>query len=58
MTQEDRIKKKIRDNLKKLPHFKVYCILCKEYCTTASFQQKLMHFDCWIQWKKSLRKPT
>lgn len=57
MTEEQRIKKRIMDELKKRPKFKVYCILCGEYCTTVSSQRELMHYDCWVQWKKSRPKP-
>lgn len=58
MTEEERMKKRIMDRLKARPHFKIYCILCREYCTTASEQREMVHYDCWVSWKKSHQKPS
>lgn len=57
MTEEQRMKKIIKDRLSKRPKIKVYCILCGEYCTTVSEQRELIHFDCYIKWKKTRQKP-
>lgn len=56
MTYEERIKKEIMDRLKALPKIKIYCILCKKLCVTSSHERELMHYDCWIEWKKSRPK--
>lgn len=58
MNESERIKKEIKDRLKALPKIKVYCILCGEYCTTVSSQREMMHFDCWVEWKKSRQNHT
>lgn len=58
MTHEEKIKKEIMDRLHARPHFKVYCLLCKEYCATTSEQREMIHYDCWVAWKKSRQKPT
>lgn len=57
MNEEQRIKKRILDDLKARPHFKIYCILCKKYCTTTSEKREMVHYDCWVEWKKARRKP-
>lgn len=57
MTNDERIKKEIMDRLKARPHFRVYCLLCEEYCTTVSEMREMVHYDCWVEWKKSRQNP-
>ena len=58
MNEEQRIKKEIMDRLRAKPKFKIYCLLCKEYCTTTSEEREMVHYDCWVAWKKSRQKPS
>ena len=58
MTYEETIKKRIMDDLKNLPKFKIYCLLCGKLCTTTSHERELMHFDCYVEWKKTRQNPS
>lgn len=47
MTQEEDIKKQILEKLHQGEHYKLYCCVCGEYLTTATyFQMYIVHFDC------------
>lgn len=47
MTEEETIKKKIRERLKNAPKFYLYCSACGGYlCCSTVFQKYVVHFDC------------
>lgn len=58
MNEEQRIKKEIMDRLNARPKFKIYCLLCGEHCVTTSEQREMIHYECYISWKKSRQKPS
>lgn len=58
MNEEQRIKKEIMDRLKARPKFKIYCLLCGKLCTTTSHEREMIHYDCWVAWKKSRQNPS
>lgn len=58
MTEEEQIKRRIKKKLEEIPKFKIYCLLCGKLCCTTSEQREIIHYDCWVEWKKSRQKPT
>lgn len=56
MDENERMKKKIRDRLKSLPSYKLYCQICGKYACTATREISIVHYDCWRKYGHTVPK--
>lgn len=54
MTEEEKIKRGIRERLARAPKFPTYCSICGRFAANFTRPVEVVHFDCW----KSRQEPT
>lgn len=53
MNETDKVKKRIQKELHEKSTIRIYCIICRQHCVTISEQRELVHYECWLAWKRS-----
>lgn len=61
MKQNDKLRREILDRLHEKTYFKINCIWCGKHCATVSEEREMIHYDCWLEYKrhqKARQNPT